>query len=85
MPTKPQTPQPSNTDLIQSLQTVYRAADFLRDLEGQDISLILEMSQAMINDLIETGEFQRTLEEYVRHYCDCYESEDELAAIIADI
>jgi hypothetical protein len=45
------------------LSLIRGAVDYLADLEGQDRDLVLEMSQAMLGDVIE-GRGLRPLAEY---------------------
>ena len=66
------------------LNRVYFAVEHMTNLEGQDHTLVIEMSQAMINDLIETGELKPVIE-YVKRYCDVADSETELEEIAACI
>jgi hypothetical protein len=66
------------------LNRIYAAVDYLTDLEGQDRDLVLEMSQAMLNDVIE-GVGLRPMVEYVRHYCDVLDSPAEAERIAGDI
>jgi hypothetical protein len=56
-----------------NLQVVYALVDAMMELEGQDRDLVLEMSQCMINDLIERGELN-ALHNYVLSYCDVLDS-----------
>jgi hypothetical protein len=69
---------------VEMLQRVYAATDYLMELEGQDRSLVVEMSQAMLNDLI-NGDFLKPMIEYVKHYCDVYDSDDDAQRIADDI
>jgi hypothetical protein len=69
---------------IEDIQTVYRAVDYMRELEGQDETLVLDMSQAMLNDLIE-GNFLAPMVEYVRRYCDVIDGPDDAQRIAEDI
>lgn len=66
------------------LNRVYAAVDHLTELEGQDRSLVIEMSQAMLNDLIETEQL-KPMREYVRRYCDVAGSAEEADEIAAEI
>lgn len=73
---------PTTTELI---QRVYAAVDFfMTNLESQDSVLTIEMSQAMLNDIIETGAIKPMID-YVRRYCDCADSEDEIFDIAESI
>jgi predicted transcriptional regulator len=72
--------QPTTTQL----NRVYWAVDYMTNLEGQDSTLVIEMSQAMINDLIERGELKPMLE-YVRKYCDVIEDAEDAERIAEDM
>ena len=72
--------QPTTTQL----NRVYWAVDYMTNLEGQDSVLVIEMSQAMINDLIENGELKPMLE-YVRKYCDVIEDAEDAERIAEDM
>lgn len=66
------------------LQRVYAAVDRLMEEEGQDRTMVIEMSQDMINDLIETGEL-KPMVKYIAHYCDVVDSREEAQEIADDI
>jgi hypothetical protein len=66
------------------LSRVYAAVDYLSGLEGQDTALTSEMSQAMLNDLIEHGQLN-PMNTYIRRYCDVVDSPEEADEIAADI
>ena len=66
------------------LTRVYAAVDYLSQLEGQDSTLVIEMSQAMINDLIE-GRGLAPLADYVARYCDVIDNRADAERIAADI
>jgi|GEM_PF-4415509 len=66
------------------LNRMYSAVDYVADLEGQDRSLVIEMSQAMLLDVIERGGL-KPLVEYVQRYCDVLESADDAERIAEDI
>jgi hypothetical protein len=68
----------------EQLQRVYAAVDYMSQLEGQDHTLVIEMSQAMISDLIETDGLA-PLVEYVKRYCDVLDSPDDAERTAADI
>jgi hypothetical protein len=63
------------------LNRIFYVVDHMADLEGQDPVLVIEMSQAMLADVIGGG--LKPLVEYVKRYCDVIESEAD-AARIAD-
>jgi len=66
------------------LNRIFLAVDHISNLEGQDMTLVVEMSQAMINDVIETGELQPVIH-YVKRYCDVFDSPEEAEQIAANI
>lgn len=66
------------------LSRILGAVDYLCELEGQDRDLVLEMSQAMLGDVIE-GRGLRPMAEYVRHYCDVADSPADADRIAAEI
>lgn len=75
-------PDPSVTTT--QLNRIYFAVDYMADLEGQDLTLVIEMSQAMLNDVIE-GHGLKPLVEYVKRYCDVLDSEADAERIAGDI
>ena len=66
------------------LQRVYAAVDYISQLEGQDQGLVIEMSQSLINAIIE-GEALPPMIEVVRHYCDVIDGPEDAERIAADI
>ena len=66
------------------LNRVFYAVDYVADLEGQDPVLVIEMSQAMLNDLIE-GRGLKPMAEYVKRYCDVIESDADAERIAGEI
>lgn len=52
--------------------------------EGQDSTLTIEMSQAMLNDIIEHDTL-RPMVEYITRYCDVLDSPDDAIRIAEDI
>jgi hypothetical protein len=66
------------------LNRIYHAVDHMAELEGQDLMLVIEMSQAMLNDLIE-GHGLKPMVEYVKRYCDVIESDDDAERIAGEI
>jgi hypothetical protein len=66
------------------LNRIYAAVDYFVELEGQDRSLTIEMSQAMLNDVIE-GRGLAPLIDYVRKYCDVIDGPEDAERIAADI
>jgi hypothetical protein len=72
----------SNT--LALLNRIYAAVDYMMELENQDRPMVVEMSQAMLNDVIETGELRPMLD-YVKRYCDVIDGPDDAERIAADI
>lgn len=70
--------------LISTLNRIYTAVDYVSNLDGQDTTLVLEMSQQMISDVINVGALHSMLE-YVKRYCDVYDSPEHAEQIAADI
>jgi hypothetical protein len=66
------------------LTRIYDAVEFMASLEGQDKTLVIEMSQAMLNDMIE-GHGLEPLVSYVKRYCDVLDSEDDAEHIAGEI
>ena len=64
------------------IQKIYAAVDYMSGLEGQDKQLTLDMSQAMLNDVIELGHLKPMIE-YVNYYCDVIDFEHDGAEGIA--
>ncbi len=56
------------------LNRIFHAVEYLANLEGQDAALVIEMSQDMLNDVIE-GHGLKPLVKYVKRYCDVIDSE----------
>jgi hypothetical protein len=66
------------------LNRIFYAVEYLADLEGQDAVLVIEMSQAMLNDVIE-GHGLKPMAEYVKRYCDVIDSEADAQRIADEI
>jgi len=66
------------------LNRIYAAVDYISNLDGQDTTLALEMSQQMISDLINTGAIRPILD-YVRRYCDVIDGPEDAQRIADDI
>jgi hypothetical protein len=64
------------------LNRIFYAVEYMANLEGQDPVLVIEMSQAMLNNVIE-GRGLEPMVEYVGRYCDVIDSEAD-AERIAD-
>ena len=66
------------------LNRIFFAIDYVADLEGQDKGLVIEMSQAMLSDVIE-GRGLKPLAEYVGRYCDVIDSAADAERIAGEI
>jgi hypothetical protein len=80
-------PQPNDPGaaITALLNQIYAAVDYLGfELEGQDKSLVIEMSQAMLNDVIE-GRGLSPVVDYVKRYCDVIDSADDAECIAGEI
>jgi hypothetical protein len=67
-----------------TLNRIYWAVEYMANLEGQDPSLVIEMSQAMLNDVIE-GRGLGSMIDYVARYCDVIDSAADAERIAAEI
>jgi len=66
------------------LNRIYAAVDYVSNLDGQDTELVLDMSQQMLSDLINTGSIKPMIE-YVKRYCDVIDGPDDIQRIADDI
>jgi hypothetical protein len=66
------------------LNRVFYAVDYMSNLEGQDAVLVIEMSQAMLNDVIE-GHGLKPMAEYVKRFCDVLDSEADAERIASEL
>jgi hypothetical protein len=68
---------------MNDLERIHATVAAVSELEGQDEGLVIEMSQAMLSDLIagELGE----IADYIAHYCDVLDSPDEAREIAAGV
>lgn len=73
-----------STPITAQLNRIYAAVEYVADLEGQDRSLVIEMSQAMLNDVIEGGELAPMVD-YIRRFCDVLDSAEDAERIAADM
>jgi len=71
-------------DRQEQLNRIYSAIDYMANLEGQDRSMVIDMSQAMLNDLIE-GHGLSPMIDYVTRFCDVLDSPEDADRIAADI
>lgn len=73
----------------QQLSRIYFAVEYLSSDEitddGQDSSLVIEMSQTMMSDLLNDGQLKPTAT-YIRRYCDVMDDpENDSVRIAAEI
>lgn len=68
--------------MLADLRLIYATVDKLTEIENRDDSMLLEMTQAMINDLIETGSI-RPVADYIAHYT--YMTREECDILAAQI
>lgn len=75
---------PVSTPAPAQLNRIYAAVNYLADLEGQDHTLVIEMSQAMLDATI-NGEALLPMVEIVRRYCDVIDGPADAERIAAEI
>jgi hypothetical protein len=73
-----------DAETIAVLNQIYAAVDYVSNLEGQDPSLVIEMSQQMISDAMENGALGPMVE-YIARYCDVTDSPEDTQRIADDI
>jgi hypothetical protein len=66
------------------LNRIFYAVEHMSNLEGQDPVLVVEMSQAMLNDVIEAHGL-KPMATYVKRYCDVIDSEADAERIADEI
>jgi hypothetical protein len=66
------------------LSRIYYVVEYMANLEGQDRSLVIELSQAMLNDVIE-GRGLAPMADYLRRYCDVLDGPGAAERIAAEI
>ena len=66
------------------LARIYAAVEYLTELEGQDRSLVIDMSQTMLSDVIERGQLD-PMADYIRRFCDVIDGPADVERIAADI
>lgn len=66
------------------LNRIYAAVDAISQLEGQDQGLVIDMSQAMLDTVI-NGEPLPPMLELVKRYCDVIDGPEDAERIAADI
>lgn len=66
------------------LQRIYYAIDCLSQLDGQDLGLVIEMSQFLLNAVIEAEPLPPMIE-VVSRYCDVVDGPEDAERIAADI
>jgi len=69
---------------LQILNRIYATVDTMSNEESQDRSMVVEMSQAMINDLIESGQIMPIVE-YVKRYGTIFDNAQEADEFAASI
>jgi hypothetical protein len=75
----------SQPDAVTALLARIRdAVDYLADIETQDRAMVLEMSQAMLGDVIE-GRGLRPMTEYIGRYCTLIDGPADVDRIAAGI
>lgn len=74
----------SPAEIIEQLNMAYGAVEYMAALDGQDRSLVIEMSQAMLNDIIETDGLA-PMTEYIKRFCDVLDGPGDAERIAADI
>lgn len=70
--------------MIEQILDIIHAVDTLTEIEGQDRSMVLDMSQAMLTDLAETGSL-RIMEEYAARYVDVADGPEDLTRIAQEM
>jgi hypothetical protein len=71
-------------DYDYALRIIWEAVEYLSNLENQDHTLVMDMSQAMIWDLRQTGMIQ-ALYIYVRQYCDVADGPWDIQRFVDEI
>lgn len=66
------------------LTRIFSAVEHMASLEGQDHTLVIEMSQTMLHDLIE-GTGLAPMVDYVKKFCDVIDSAEDAERIAAEI
>ena len=69
---------------VADLQRIYAAVDYISQLDGQDPVLVIEMSQSLLNAVIEREPLPLMIE-VVRRYCDVIDGPEDAERIAADI
>lgn len=68
---------------MSDLHLIRAASEYVSELSAQDEHLIIEMTQAMLNDAIDGG--LKPVREYVRRYCNVFSQDDECEEAAAAI
>lgn len=74
-------------DTRQALLVIRAAVSVLSDADlhsGQDLSMVTEMADVMLADLLAGGETQ-TLDHYIGRYCTLLDGPDDIAEIVIEI
>lgn len=72
------------TPVNEELKRLYAAVDYLTQFEGQDRSLVIEMTLEMLGDLID-GREPRPLDKLVGRYCDVADNRADVERFTAEI
>ena len=73
-----------DTNTLELLNRIYATVDAIVNEENQDRSMVVEMSQAMLNDLIEDGEL-KPIVDYIKHYGTIFDNAEEAEEFAAGI
>lgn len=74
----------ANTPITTQLTRIYWAIEYMTNLEGQDHTLVIEMSQEMLSDVID-GRGLAPMVEYVKRFCDVLDGPADAERIAAEI
>jgi len=66
------------------MRTIWAATEYMRELENQDQVAVLDFSQSMLWDLIQTGAVGPMIG-YVRQYCDVTDGPEDTQRIADEI
>jgi hypothetical protein len=70
--------------MLEMLNRIYTTVDYMANLDGQDRTLVIDMSQAMLGDLIDNGTLQPMIN-YVKMFCDVIDGPEDAERIAEDI
>jgi hypothetical protein len=66
------------------LHSIYMAINYMSNLENQDRGMVIDMSQAMIDDLITDGALS-LMKNYVQQFCDVIDGQEDIDRITSEI